>query len=793
MSGATVRALRRRPGAVAAVAVTALGALALGDVLRGRLLFERDIMGLFWEMCSAFGRSLAAGSPPLWDPWAGFGQPMLANPAAQVAYPPTWLNLLVRPEDYYSVYAIGHLVLASLGVLALARALGLGAGAAGVAAATWTLSGPLLSYVSLWHHFAGAAWMPWVLLCAERCARRPSGRRVAAWAAVSAVQVLAGSIDLVLMTAALEAALVARHVRWREPAHHGHRRLAGGVLLAAALALGLSAILWLPAVVHAGHSVRTGLNEGTRTFWSLRPVHLVQWLVPLFPHDLALRDDVRQHLYQGREPFLSSHYLGLAALPLALAAFRGPRRRAATGLALLLALSAALALGRHGLAYPLLAELVPPVRLLRYPPKVAILGALAFALLAGLGYEAWARRGSADRGWARGVALPSLAATALALALLALAQANAPAWLQAPPAAGAARAVSAPVLAAAALAAGASWLAFGRVQVRIAAPLAAALALADLAQAHAGLNPTGSRAQLARTPDVVTLLARDGASRVYAFDYRMRSVGAAPRPIADGPAAAALPMAWRAALAALDYPVSLRRWGLPGSFEADPFSLEIPQRRSLWMLLVDSERRPADHLRLLQLGAVSHVLARHREGLEALTPVADLSTPVAGDVHVFRVRAPLPRVLVTSGVRIAAGPAAYGALLDPGFDPRREIVLPDGTPRPPDPTFRGEARLLGFRPDRLQVRARLDGPGHLLVVEGWAPGWRASVDGVEQPVVRANAAFRAVALTAGEHAVEIVYRPIGARAGAAVSATAALLCLLAACWPAAAGRRPEVR
>jgi len=292
---------------------------------------------------------------------------------------------------------------------------------------------------------------------------------------------------------------------------------------------------------------------------------------------------------------------------------------------------------------------------------------------------------------------------------------------------------------------------------------------------------------------VVALLERDGASRVYAFDYRVRSVGSAPRRLAEGPAAAALPWAWRRALVALEYPTSLRRWGLAGSFEADPFSLEIPQRRSLWLLLVDSERRPADHLRLLQLGAVSHVLARHREGLEALAPLAAWSTPHAGDVYAFRVPAPLPRVLVTSGVRVAAGPAAYGALLDSGFDLRRELVLPEGAPRAPDPGFRGEARLVGFRPDRLQVRARLDGPGHLLIVEGWDPGWRASVDGVEQPVLRANAAFRAVALTAGEHTVDMVYRPVAARAGAAASGATALLCLLAAGGAAAAGRREEVR
>ena len=404
-------------------------ALVLVDLLRGRILFERDLVALQWGMSASFARVVDAGALPLWNPWAGFGQPMLANAAAQAAYPPTWLNLLLRPEDAYSLYAVGHLLLASIGVLALARELGLSTAASVVAAGTWTVSGPLLSYVTLWHHFAGVAWMPWVLLAAERCARNPSARRVLAWAGVAAAQVLAGSVDVVVMTGALESALVLRRLPWPQPFGPAGRHLAVSVVLAALLTLGLTAILWLPAAALVAGSVRSELSEGTRAFWSLRPLYLAQWLVPFFPQDLPLRDEVRRYLYQGREPFLSSHYLGLAALPLAFAAFRGPRRRVAVLLALLLALSAALALGRHGVAYPLLTATLPPLRLLRYPPKVAILGALAFALLAGLGYDAWRRRPRGDRGWVGGVAVPSLAAASLALALLVGARAGAPGWL----------------------------------------------------------------------------------------------------------------------------------------------------------------------------------------------------------------------------------------------------------------------------------------------------------------------------------------------------------------------------
>jgi hypothetical protein len=784
VSLAAARALvARRPGRAAVAGLALLVAFVLADVLRGRVLFERDIAALQWGLAASFARSVAAGSPPLWNPWMGFGQPMLANPAAQVAYPPTWAGLLLAPERWYSVYAAGHLLLASVGLFSLARLLRLSTAGAALAAAAWTASGPLLSYVSLWHHFAGVAWLPWVLVAAERCALRPSVRRALAWAAVAAVQVLAGSLDAVVMTAGLEVLLLARHVRWRGPGHLVRRRLLGATALAAGLTVGLTAIQWVPTVGLVAGSVRPQLEEGTRGFWSLRPLGLTQWLVPLFPQDLPLTAEVRQYLYQGREPFLGSHYLGLAAFTVALAAFRGPRRRAALALALVVLASAALVLGRHGLVYPWLVAAAPPLRLFRYPPKAAIIGAFAFALLVGLGYDAWRRRSRPDAGWRAWVAVPSLVAAALAVAVLVAAREGAPAWLKAPPGPARDWAVSAPVLGAALLAAGAALLAASRLRPPMAASLAGALALADLLQAHAGLNPTAPSALLSSPPEVLGVLARDGASRTYTFDYRVRAAGAPPWRLVEPAETDALPWAWRAVLLGRQYPPSLQRWGLPGSYEADPFSMDTPQRRSLWLLLVHSEPRPADHLRLLRVGGVSHVLARHREGLEALTPVATLSSPQAGDVRVLRVPGTLPRVLVTSGVRVAAGAAAYRVLLDPGFDPGREIVLPEGTPRAPGADFHGQARVLSFRPDRLRVAVRLDGPGHLLVVEGYDPGWRALVDGVPQPLLRANAAFRAVALPAGDHVVDLVYRPASLWLGGAASlATAAAFALAACRW-----------
>jgi hypothetical protein len=783
MAEAAPRAITRDRDRNALLALLVLVALVFADLLRGRILFERDVSALFWGMAESFRRSLAAGSLPLWNPWMGFGQPMLANASAQVFYPWTWLTLLVRPELDYSVYAVSHYVLATFGLYALARVYRLGTAAAFVAAALWALSGPLLSYATLWHHLAGVAWMPWVLLAAEHHARRPGARRAVAWAALASVQILAGSQDAVLMTVALEALVVAGHVDWSRLPGGSTPRLVASCALAVALTAGLTAPLWLPALAVVRGSVRETMNEGTRSFWSLQPVHFLQWLIPLFPDDLPLRETVRQFLSDGREPLLDSLYLGLAALPLALAAFLGRRRRAALGLLLVFTGAAALSLGRNGPVYPALVAVLPVVRLFRYPSKVAVVGAFAFALLAGLGFEAWRDRlcGTA-RLWRLRVGLPALLVVAAALAVLQLARERTPLWLEAPPSSARLLSVLAPVAGALALGTLSGLLALFGQRPALTAALAAALAIGDLVQAHSGLNPTAPLEVFTRTPAVVSFLRQDGVARVYASDYSVRAAAAVPVHLPEPEATASLPRVWRYALLNQQYPISLLRYGIRGSFEANPFSLEIPQTRSLWLLLVDAERRPDDHLRLLQLGGVSHVLARLASDGAGLVPAATVRTPEAGDVFVFRVPQTLPRVFVASGVRVADGVAAYRTLLDPAFEPSREVVLPGGQGRAPVEGFRGEVRLLEERPDRLRIAVALSAPGHLVVLDGYQAGWRARVDGEPAPVLRANAAFRAVPMGAGRHVVELAYRPRSVEIGLALglgSLVGALLILYA--------------
>ena len=67
--------------------------------------------------------------------------------------------------------------------------------------------------------------------------------------------------------------------------------------------------------------------------------------------------------------------------------------------------------------------------------------------------------------------------------------------------------------------------------------------------------------------------------------------------------------------------------------------------------------------------------------------------------------------------------------------------------------------------DRVEGR----GGGYLVVDDAWFPGWRAQIDGVEAPVLRADVYFKAVWVPDGAQRVELWYEPRSLRFGALLS------------------------
>jgi hypothetical protein len=80
-------------------------------------------------------------------------------------------------------------------------------------------------------------------------------------------------------------------------------------------------------------------------------------------------------------------------------------------------------------------------------------------------------------------------------------------------------------------------------------------------------------------------------------------------------------------------------------------------------------------------------------------------------------------------------------------------------------------------PEHVVLHCHASRPGYAVLLDEWTRGWSATVDGTAVHLERADVVFRAVAVPAGAHRVEMRYRTPGLRTGALLSLGGCLLFL----------------
>jgi Bacterial membrane protein YfhO len=780
-----------RPSILAGVALAVLVLFFLREaVFEGRVFYTRDLHLQWYGQVETFVHCIMAGSWPLWDPYVSFGQPLLANANNQILYPPTWLHLLMRPWTYYTLFLGGHLLFSGVGVLRLGDRFRLSRGGALLAAALWIASGPFLSLGNAWNHLAAAAWIPWVLVAAEVAVAKRGILFVVAWAVAWALQIVCGSPDVVVMTGALVAACLARHLDWRRLASTDNRRVVWVPLAAGAMALALSAGQILPSLELASRSARRHLGGAERLYWSLHPACLLQTIVPVSWYDVPLNDYWRTALFEGREPFLFSVYLGIPMIALGLLAVARSREPLHWLLLATAVASTLVALGHYAPFYGMAVAVLPLLKVLRFPSKGLVLAAFCLAVLSGAGFDAWREPEGRRRTWATSIPLVVGLVALAGLAFMARFHADSwgPSFLVAPSPTLSYSAMLATL--ARKLAWGAAVILFlvlllharavGSRAARRSAVLVALLAVSDLAWNHRHLNRTASERLFTLKPEAVTAIDQRDLSRLYVYDYSMTPDRSRRHLKRDTPYQTYgfrrdTPFEWGEALALRMYllPPVGAAWRIFGSYERDNLGIQPVPLARLNALLAGADGSPLQ-LRLLQLGGVSQVLALHTAGFDGLERARTLPAPFLEPIQLFRVPAPLPRSYMVGSSRVAEGQAALDTLVDPSFDIRREILLSSGSPRRSSAAFRGSSRIVEMEADRVRIQSDSTEPGYVVLLDAYDPGWRTSVDGREAPLLRANLAFRAVGVTAGHHDVELVYRPRSVLLGLGVSGASAL-------------------
>ena len=662
-------------------------------------------------------------------------------------------------------------MLAAAGAWALARRLRLGCTASAVAGCAYALSGPLLSAVSLFHHHVGAAWVPWVLWALEGLLQRPSLGAALVLGVVTATQIVAGSGDMCLIAGLLGAARIVWALVRSQPAR-SRRALAVARygVLAGLLGLALGALQWLPTAELARRAFRATQDARTSSYWSLHPIALVDLAVPRVVADLPVSATAREALFEGREPLLAVIYLGAVPLALAGLALCVRTRRAALAGAGFVVLVVA-SLGRHTAFYAALMA-IPGFGMLRYPQKYLLGAALCASLVAAWGFEAWGQSWSiADRRRVRVFAL-CVFALSLAPAAVAVWVQQEPAWLarwlvgDGAALTGASQSIALRLLRTAALLASMSLLLLHRSSrersTGHATVMLVLLGLGDIVAVGRGINPLAPADLLSHRPDLATRL--DPGARIHATgDPSCRM----PESASSGRS-----NTWTTLEGVQDTlrPPVGSRWGLFGSFDGEFTGLGSRWSTALLWANLRVAGTPSA-LRLQQVAGVDRVLHVGRSVPPGLLPLEVRPSPFSCPLLVLRVPETLPRAYAVRRERQALDPETTVAIvLDPAFDPRREVVLESAPVLVADASSGAdEVRLVARTLGTVEVQVRLAAPATLVLLEEFDPGWRVAVDGNRAQLLRANGVFRAVRVGEGSHRVLFSYRPRAVAAGASLA------------------------
>jgi hypothetical protein len=704
-----------------------------------------------WQrMAAAMWRE---GHLPLWNPLVGCGAPLAANYQTAAFYPLNLLYLLLPAEVALSWTTVLHLALAGWGMYHWGRAMGLERLPAFTGAMALEGSGFLVARAALFPSVTFT--FPWLAVWLWRAEVLAQRRKVgdALWLGLAlGLGLLAGHAQ----TAFYGGVLLVAYLVYRSRISNPTLRLWMLILCAFAVGVGLAAVQLLPTAELMLLSHRSGgVGEESALTYSLWPWRLITFAVPDFFGNPG------RHDYWGYPNYWEGvGYIGV--LPLLLAVEAVIRRKrgnegADNGLICFWVIAAAiallLALGKNTPVFPFLFRHVPTFDLFQAPARWLAVVTIALAVLASWGAQWWpvGRRG--QRRGALGVAvgmsllIGSLIASRIVQGMPAT-FGPATAWLGG-------------------LLSAAGALALLRRDAAWWRGVVGGFIVLDLLVFGWSVVPTVDRSLYHNGTEVAAYLNDESdAARVYwPVDLT--------QPDSDYGAE------YRAKFSYLTFddfgPYDVDYWwGMREALLPNVGMLDgVASVNNFEPLLVGRYANVLDAVveapSLLRLTGATHVASDRRwpDG----EPVH-----ISGAGVLYRLPDALGRAWVVPSARQMDVDKMLEALADPTFDPTAEVLLEHSVAdvQYPIPGIQYQVALQDS-PNRVTIRAGLDRSGYLVLADTWYPGWRAQVDGEPVDILRANYAFRAVWLEAGQHTVEMFYRPIAVRIGGAVTFAALTL------------------
>jgi hypothetical protein len=160
----------------------------------------------------------------------------------------------------------------------------------------------------------------------------------------------------------------------------------------------------------------------------------------------------------------------------------------------------------------------------------------------------------------------------------------------------------------------------------------------------------------------------------------------------------------------------------------------------------------------------------------------------SGTLDIYENSGALPRAFYTAKVEIIREKrAVLERLAEKSFDYRKTIILerePGPVAGPSEASAEGAPTKVVVKPQGesgIDIVADVPAAGFIFLNDILMPGWRASVDGEDTEIYRADYLFMAIPIPAGKHSIELRYRPAGFRVGVWISSlSVAVMALLLA-------------
>ncbi len=731
---------------------------ALGHVSPGS-----DLWHLNYPLRHFYAAQLRELSLPHWCPTLGTGQPLLAEGELGALSPINLLLHALLPLPLALNWSmLLPLVLGGTFAALLARELGAGRLGAALTGIVFALSGFEVTHLKHIAMIQTAACAPIVLWVLERHHRAWSLRATAALAAAVALAWISGHPQIAyytLVVAGLYALCGMVRLVWDGAGRGAVLRFGGGSLGGVVLGCTLAAPQLLPTLELHGVGPRRETSCRFATWNDYPPAYARTMLVPHALGDPgALRpappgaplDPLTRPALLGDERLVGfqptgranmfweiTGYVGIAPLLLALSGLSLSRRR--LGMALVLGVSGLVVLGEHAGLVRLFCQL-PGFTAFRHHTRFLLFVDLSLAVLAGLGATRW-------------IDLLARRRRPLGLAL---------------------------------------------------GGLLVAVCFLDLRVRLGDHNPTIEPARWLEPPGVVRRIREAEAGRSEPF--RVAVLDTAGFAFAN---AYFLARGWKGDLAPYD---RARELLYPNANVLHGLS-SLNQRLALYPEWTDTADQPwrLGHA-ALSLYNVRYVIAPHHPTIALPTPHRPdetrlrLVATLPGDrihglegryeIRLYENPDVLPRAFLVPRARIV--PNAAAAMTAPGFDPRREVLLSWDGRRPPSlvagasrEPIREPVIVLADEPQRVRLRVRAPERAWLFSSDTYYPGWEARIDGAPAPIYRANQAGRAIEVPAGEHEVELRYRPGAFRRGLVVAAAALLVLVGGLLWGRRRARAPR--